>query len=322
MNPEFDISIVVSSFNRENKVLKTIHSLYASDLSGLSSIDLIIIDDGSPKPLRDLLPAFGTTPKNITLRLLEQKNAGIGATRNRGFREAKATTVIFIDDDIILHKDSIRKLYQAMLEQGGPVIFGSYPFISHQSAALERFARHLFDYDSISNTPSFRKVDGITSGLLCVNKAKLGMPDSFYKDELSVPAAEEHELIARFHKQGIPIYHAQHITAIHNHHLELKWLAVQQYKYGLGTAEALLKYPGITGMERYTILKQTMDQQGGFRNALKNFLSSGLGRELLFFYTSIINRLFSTGDHNSLFGKLTSAYFRAGYREGVRKFRG
>lgn len=320
MSAAFDISIVISSYNRENKILKTVKSLFASDLTGFHAIELLIIDDGSPKPVRDLLPAFGTNPGIITLRLLEQDNAGIGTTRNRGFREASSPIVLFIDDDIILHKDSIRQLYQAMLQQGGPVIFGSYPFISHQSAALERFARHLFDYDSISNTPSFRKVEGITSGLLCVNKSKLGIPDNFYRDELSVPAAEEHELIARFHKQGIPIYHAQHVTAIHNHHLELKWLVVQQYKYGLGTAEALSKYPDITGMERYTALKQTMEQQGGLRNSLKNFLSSAIGRKALLLYTSLVNRLFSTGDHNSLFGKLTSAYFRAGYKEGLRKF--
>jgi glycosyltransferase involved in cell wall biosynthesis len=321
LSAAFDISIVISSYNRENKILKTVHSLFASDLTGFKAIELIIIDDGSPQPVSKLVPAFGTTPGIISLRLLEQDNAGIGATRNRGFREASSPIVLFIDDDIILHKDSIRQLYQAMQQQGGPVIFGSYPFISHQSAALERFARHLFDYDSIRNTPSFREVEGITSGLLCVNKAKLGMPDNFYRDELSVPAAEEHELIARFHKKGIPIYHAQHITAIHNHHLELKWLVLQQYKYGLGTAEALSKYPDITGMERYTALKQTMEQEGGFRNTVKNFLSSGIGRKVLFFYTSVINSLFSTWNHNSLFGKLTSAYFRAGYKEGLRKFR-
>lgn len=320
MNTVFDISIVISSFNRGDKVIKTVQSIYASDLSGFHAIELIIIDDGSPRPVEDLLPAFGIKPSLITLRLLKQKNAGIGATRNRGFREAGSGLVLFIDDDIILYKDSIRQLFQAMQEQGGPVIFGSYPFISHQSPALERFARHLFDYDSITPATAYREVNAITSGLLCVNKAKLGMPEYFYRDDLSVPAAEEHEIIARFYQQHTPIFHAQHITAIHNHHLELDWLVVQQYKYGLGTAEALSKYPEITAMERYTKLRKTMEEERGFKNMLKTMFASAPGRKILLLYTRMINKLFRKGNHNFLFGTLTSAYFRAGYRDGLKKF--
>ena len=92
MDPVFDISIIISSFNRENKVLQTIQRLFESDFSDFNKIELIVIDDGSPSPVDKLLPQLKTIPGKIDLRLIIQGNAGIGATRNRGFREAKANT--------------------------------------------------------------------------------------------------------------------------------------------------------------------------------------------------------------------------------------
>lgn len=320
MNPVFDICIVISSFNREDKVRLTIDSLFKSDLASFKAIELIIIDDGSPKPVKDILPAEKEIPSNITLRLLTQPNSGIGATRNRGFREARSSFVLFLDDDIIMERDTVKKIVEAEKEHPGAVIFGNYPFVSHHSISLEKFARQLYNYDEITTTANYRQVDAITSGLLYVNKEKLGINGNFYRDDLTVPAAEEHEIIARFHKQGIPIFHATHVLAIHNHHLELGWLTRQQFKYGLATAEAFAKTPEIAGMEKFSRLKKTLEE-GGIRGFIKNFFSSRAGKGLLFFYAKTLEKLFPRGNHNTVFGRLTSASFLAGYRQGKRKFK-
>ena len=322
MDPVFDISIVISSYNRENKVLQTIERLFESDFSGFNKIELIVIDDGSPSPVAKLLPQLKTIPGKIDLRLIIQENAGIGATRNRGFREAKANIVIFLDDDILVHRDTIKKIYKAQLDGPGPVIFGSYPFISHASASLQQFARQLFGYDEVATKEQFEKVDAITSGLLSVNKMKLKDKENFYKNDLSIPAAEEHEIISRFHQQGIPIYHAKHIAAIHNHHLELNWLVQQQYKYGLATAEAFIKNPEIADMPGYAALRKNMNAGtfSSIKNFMKSALASGTGKGLLLSWCRTIERLFPAKKHNTVFGLLTSSYFRAGYSDGLKRF--
>ncbi len=322
MIKKFDISIVISSYNREDKVLKTIHSLFKSELSIFNAIELIIIDDGSPKPIENMLSEIGGTPAKITMRLLKQKNSGIGATRNRGYREAASSVVLFLDDDIILYQDTVKNIFLAQQENIGPVIFGSYPFVSHQSPALEKFASHLYGYNDITSQPSYRKVDGITSGLLCVNKDQLAIQDYFYKDDLTVPAAEEYEVIARFHREKIPIFQAQHIVAIHNHHFKLEWLIIQQYKYGLGTAEAFIKYPAITDMEKYAELKATMNttDSSGLKGVIKNAAASSTGRKLLLTYAQLASKILRKRNHNYIFGLLTSAWYRAGYRDGLKKF--
>ena len=199
------------------------------------------------------------------------------------------------------------------------MVFGNYPFISHASSSLKKFAEHLYGYDAISEKENYQQVNAITSGLLAVNKEKMPDKNQFYKDNLSVPAAEEYEIIARFHRQGIPIYMATHIHAIHNHHLELQWLVQQQYKYGLGTAEAFLKFPEITGMDKFAALKKNLDGESG-RRTIKKILSSGPSRWFLLFYLRITGYIFRNSNRNRIIGLLTTAYFWAGYRDGIKRF--
>jgi glycosyltransferase involved in cell wall biosynthesis len=322
MSHNFNLSIVISSFNRDDKVSETIQRLFESDLEGFQAIELIIIDDGSPRPVENLLPPPENVPPVINLRLIRQENAGIGATRNRGFREAKSELVLFLDDDILVKRETLKEIIQAHQDKPGSVFFGSYPFISHESESLHQFARRLYGYDEITEEVTFEQVDAITSGLLSVNKVKLNGIASFYKDDLTIPAAEEYEIIVRFHKMGIPIFRARHICAIHNHHLKLGWLVEQQYKYGMGTAEAFAKYSEIADLEKFAELKTKMDALGkiGVRNLAKTAAASIPGRKLLLFYAQKTERLFGNRNRNFIFGLLASAYFWAGYREGLKRF--
>lgn len=322
MNQKFDLSIIISSYNRDDKVLQTIQRLFESDFSKFQSIELIIIDDGSPRPVENLLPMLEKIPSVIDLKLIKQENSGIGATRNRGFREASADLVLFLDDDILLKPENLAEILEVHRMNIGEVIFGNYPFISHETESLQKFARHLYGYDFISKEAKFEKVNAITSGLLFVNKGKLEGISNFYKDDLTIPAAEEYEIIARFHKLGIDIFRARHICAIHNHHLELDWLVQQQYKYGMGTAEAFTKYPEITELKNFAELKKKMDafSRINVKNAVKTLIASSLGRKMLLYYLKKTKGIFKKSNRNFIFGLLASAYYWAGYREGLKKF--
>lgn len=318
----FDMTIAISSFNRDDKVGETLEHLFASDLSQFAKVEVIVIDDGSPRPVADVLERIGPPPEKIELRLIRQDNSGIGATRNRGFREARASLVLFLDDDILVKPTTLNEFAAAHREHPGGVIFGSYPFLSHETESLHQFARELYGYDRITAEPTFERVDAITSGLLCVDKAKLGELDGFYRDDLSIPAAEEHEIIYRFHKTGVPIFNALHISAIHNHHLELDWLVAQQYKYGQATAEAFAKYPGILEMSKFAAMNTVFTSLG--RSSIKNYFkalaATKIGRGVLHAYCRFVQRLTPSRNRNATYGLLASAYFWAGFLDGKGRF--
>lgn len=320
MSTGFDISIVISSYNRDDKVLHTVQRLFESDFSGFTKVEVIVIDDGSPSPVEKLLQQVQHVPGNVEWRIITQKNSGIGATRNRGYREARAGIVIFLDDDILVYGHTVQQLYKAVQSGPGPVVFGNYPFISHATGSLKKFAEHLYGYDAITAHENYRQVNAITSGLLAVNKEKMPDKGQFYKDNLSVPAAEEYEIIARFHRLGIPIYMATHIQAVHNHHLELKWLVQQQYKYGLGTAEAFIKFPEIAGLSKFDALHKKLERIAE-KSLIKKLIASGCCRNILLFYIRITEKIFKNRNRNKLIGILTTAYFWAGYLEGKKRFR-
>jgi glycosyltransferase involved in cell wall biosynthesis len=313
-NASSDISIVVSAFNRDGKVGATLERLFEADVSRFESIEVLVIDDGSPRPVRKVIEGLRPPPEKMHLRLIEQENAGIGATRNRGFREANADLILFLDDDILVKPTTLNEVMDAHAEHPSGLIFGSYPFATHESEALEKFASDFYGYDRITEEPEYEAVNAITSGLLFVDRTILGSSEKLYRDDLSIPAAEEHEIIYRFDRSGIPIIHARHIWATHNHHLDLKWIATQQFKYGEATTEAFDKVPGIVEMERFAQLKSSLDQvrSGGIKARGKRFLASSAGRKILMTMCRVAQTLFPKSDHSKFFGYLTTAFFWAG----------
>jgi len=323
MTCNYDLSISISSYNRDDKVAQTVATLFESDLSGIDSVEVIVIDDGSPRLVAPAVESVGPVPSQFSLRVARQENSGIGATRNRGYREAKCDRILLLDDDIILPRDAIQSLLAAQRKTDAAVIFGHYPFVSHSSETVRKFAAQLYGYDKLSMTDDVRKVDSLTSGLLLLDRSKLPDKEKFYRDDMTIPAAEEHEVISRFHKLGIPIYVANHIWATHNHHLELSWLAMQQYKYGLATAEAFIKVPEIAEMARFAEMKRSLESVSadGIKSTAKSMFSSRVGRAVLLAAGKTLEKISPHADHNKFYGLVASAHFWSGYKVGQKRFR-
>ena len=98
-----------------------------------------------------------------------------------------------------------------------------------------------FLYGSRPGRPRFERVSIIASGQLSVER-KL-FPNGVYASHLRTPAAEEFELSARLARQGIPAINATQIEAIHDQRHGISDVCDQQYKHGMGCAEAVCKLP-------------------------------------------------------------------------------
>ena len=309
-----DLSIVIPAYNRSNRIINSLAGLFESDCAGLGAIEVVIVDDGSPEPVEAAIRTLMPPPEPFDVRIVETVNRGVGAARNRGYLESSNDLVLFLDDDVIVQRDTLQKLVRAHTEEDCGVIFGIYPFVSHESTSLRDFAASLYDYDLISSEPGYSYVSAIVSGLLTVRKSRLGDMGRIYRDDLRTPAAEEHELIYRFAREGRKIAHATHISAIHNHHLTLDWLVAQQYKYGSATAEAFAKYPQICEMQSFGDLKAILDS-GGVRGSLKNLAASMVGRKILLLFARLVQKMSPKDNHNRIYGLVTAAYVRGGYRD-------
>src|SRR3989338_8008334 len=103
-----DLSIVIPYYN--SKFLKrVIHSLYV----GLEKVEeqytswkfeVIVIDDGSTEKAGKVIGE--QYYKNLTIITFES-NRGITEARNTGLQQARFSTVLFMDNDIVISDDII-----------------------------------------------------------------------------------------------------------------------------------------------------------------------------------------------------------------------
>lgn len=102
------ISFVVTSFNYEDYILKTIQSIKEQTYE---NIEIIVVDDKSSDNSVEKIKHFIEKNKDFKIRLIEHdKNQGQMAAIQTGLLHAQGQFVCFIDSDDILIKDYARTL--------------------------------------------------------------------------------------------------------------------------------------------------------------------------------------------------------------------
>ncbi len=91
--PALVASVVVPTHARPERLAHLLETLAAQTLDA-SRFEVVVVDDGSPAHARPPEPAADSN-----VRLLRQTQAGPAAARNRGARAARATLLLFVDDD-------------------------------------------------------------------------------------------------------------------------------------------------------------------------------------------------------------------------------
>src|SRR5690606_18768318 len=96
------LSIIIPVYNVEKYIERCIRSCYDQQLEH-SEYEIIVIDDESPdnsvKIVQRLMDSFSN------LKMISQKNKGLGGARNTGIHNAKGRYLLFLDsDDYLLCK--------------------------------------------------------------------------------------------------------------------------------------------------------------------------------------------------------------------------
>lgn len=179
------VSIVVPAYNAESTLTECLNALRTAMLP---PDELIIFDDGSTDSTRSIAEAAGA-------RIVRNQGKPKGPAHGRNTAAAHATRpyLMFVDADVIIHRDAIDRLADEVQRTGAVAAFGSYDDHprSKRLPALYANLRHHFVHQSGSRdattfwtgiglieTEAFREFGGYDESLFAhpsIEDVELGM---------------------------------------------------------------------------------------------------------------------------------------------------
>ena len=96
-------SIVVPVYNVEEYIEKCINSILKQDYH---DFEIIIVNDGSTDGSKDIIDEIAKKHPEI-IKVIHQKNKGLGGARNTGLEQARGEYVWFVDSDDTIRADAL-----------------------------------------------------------------------------------------------------------------------------------------------------------------------------------------------------------------------
>ncbi|HEX8649705.1 MAG TPA: glycosyltransferase [Pyrinomonadaceae bacterium] len=114
MDEQFDITVIIATYNRAEMLADALESVLAQDAGGLS-FELIVVDNNSPDNTRQVVESY-IARGHKNLRYLFEGQQGVAHARNKALAHARAPIIAFTDDDVRVAPDWVRTIKRALDE--------------------------------------------------------------------------------------------------------------------------------------------------------------------------------------------------------------
>jgi cellulose synthase/poly-beta-1,6-N-acetylglucosamine synthase-like glycosyltransferase len=118
------VSVVVPTYNAEATIGPLLDSLTHLDYP---DYEVIIVNDGSRDQTREIV-------KRYPVRLIDQPNRGASAARDAGLRASSREIVAYVDSDVTVTRDWLRKIVQAFSDPTVGAATGQTVFLRDEKA--------------------------------------------------------------------------------------------------------------------------------------------------------------------------------------------
>ena len=115
MNPK--ISVIVPTYNSRETMKECLRGILDSEHG---SYEVLVVDDGSLDGTPDIVKEFSV--KLIKLH----EHSGAAHARNYGSKEANGEILLFVDSDIIIAKDTLKKIEMRLREDRTAAVMSIY----------------------------------------------------------------------------------------------------------------------------------------------------------------------------------------------------
>jgi len=120
------LSIIISTYNRKDSLKDTLDSLKGQQIFGDGDLEVLVVDNNSSDGTADFVREY-SADFFVPLRYVFEQQQGLSYARNRGIQEARGEILAFTDDDVILDKDWVSRIFEfcsqhAFTAMGGRVL--------------------------------------------------------------------------------------------------------------------------------------------------------------------------------------------------------
>ena len=129
------VSIIIPAYNAESTIIRAIESV--ADVPSLN-YEIIVVDDGSTDGTTDVINTYSQNHAS-TIRLIQQKNLGVAAARNRALQEAKGTYLMFVDADDKVNKDCLSSNIHAIESNNADMIILGYYLLTSNNTCMMQY---------------------------------------------------------------------------------------------------------------------------------------------------------------------------------------
>lgn len=127
-------------YNTGKYLKKSINSVLNQTLN---DIELICVNDGSTDNSLNILESYN----DKRIKLINQKNQGLGAARNKGLKNSNGEFIFFIDSDDYIAEDTLEKLYKNAILNDSDIVLYKMARFNRDNI---RYNAPIFDFDEIN----------------------------------------------------------------------------------------------------------------------------------------------------------------------------
>ncbi len=117
---EYEISVIIPTFNSSSTIERLIHSLLSQDFK---DFELIFIDDASEDDTIDLIKNTLKNKHAPYKILLNRENKGPGYSRNMGMKHSKGKYLVFIDSDDVMNFNHLSSMHKYLKDKDVDSVF-------------------------------------------------------------------------------------------------------------------------------------------------------------------------------------------------------
>jgi len=204
-----DATIIVPTFERKDVLLRTLEALAVQDHTG--DWEVVVVDDGSKDGTQDAVGRW--IGGHERFRYVRQQNAGPARARNRGATEARGRVLVFVDNDILVEKDFLRRHLAALAAHPGAWIVGR--IVSLPELKATPFGRfRIAMTEDFQGSRDERDIDSLTAANLSLPGADFRTLHGF-DERFEIASCEDADLALRARGSGIRLRYVPGIVGTH-----------------------------------------------------------------------------------------------------------